>query len=100
MNQPSTNAIFQISGHWDEYQSENPKIATLLDVKVETKAEASALTICIIGYKSLLLIGLDIFDNCKVLVLRCLTMVLKCLTILKCVTIVSRCSTIVLKCLT
>ena len=32
----------------------------MLDAEVVTKAEASASTICIIGYKSLLLNGLDV----------------------------------------
>ena len=39
----------------------------MLDAEVETKAKAFTLTICVVGYKSLLLIGLNVLDGCKVL---------------------------------
>ena len=35
----------------------------MLDAEVGTKAEASASTICVVGYMSLLPIGLDVLDG-------------------------------------
>ncbi len=77
------NTVFHAAVYRGERKSGDSEIATLLDAEVGTKVEASILTICVIGYKSLLPIGLNVLDNCEVLVSRCLTVV-------RCSTTVSR----------
>ncbi len=77
------DAVFHAAVHRGERKSGDSEIATLLDAEVRTKAEASVSTICVIGYKSLLPIGLDVLDSHEVLVSRCLT-------VARCSTTVSR----------
>lgn len=77
------SAIFYATIHQGKRKSKDSEIVSLLDAEMKTKAEASVLIICVIGYKNLLSIGLNMLDSCEILVSRCLTIIRYSTTILR-----------------